>query len=169
MPYSICRCCGQYIRLEIQSNNGEHLIYSWKIYENVEMSELIYSGANSDFFVSMKKYIKLSGEISIPDVLGLRDHNIIYDIQLKVNSIYPHLFNITATKSQNKIAKLTTTMQKKGEKLLKKVSVISQPPIICHGIEIKEPGMQLTPEATLALAKTHHVNGSSELRPIMNI
>ncbi|PKC00680.1 hypothetical protein RhiirA5_427841 [Rhizophagus irregularis] len=100
----------------------------------------------------MKKYIKLSGEISIPDVLGLRDPNIIYDLQLKVNSIYPHLFNITATKSQNKIAKLTTTMQKKGEKLLKKVSVISQPPIICHGIEIKEPGMQLTPEATLALA-----------------
>ncbi|UZO15820.1 uncharacterized protein OCT59_007235 [Rhizophagus irregularis] len=100
----------------------------------------------------MKKYIKLSGEISIPDVLSLRDPNIIYDLQLKVNSIYPHLFNITATKSQNKIAKLTTTMQKKGEKLLKKVSVISQPPIICHGIEIKKPGMQLTPEATLALA-----------------
>ncbi|UZO26693.1 uncharacterized protein OCT59_018907 [Rhizophagus irregularis] len=148
----IGKLCGQYIRLEIQSNNGEHLIYSWEIYENVEMSELIYSGANSDFFVSMKKYIKLSGEISIPDVLGLRDPNIIYDLQLKVNSIYPHLFNITATKSQNKIAKLTTTMQKKGEKLLKKVSVISQPPIICHGIEIKEPGMQLTPEATLALA-----------------
>ncbi|CAB5334888.1 unnamed protein product [Rhizophagus irregularis] len=148
----IGKLCGQYIRLEIQSNNGEHLIYSWEIYENVEMSELIYSGANSDFFISMKKYIKLSGEISIPDVLGLRDPNIIYDLQLKVNSIYPHLFNITATKSQNKIAKLTTIMQKKGEKLLKKVSVISQPPIICHGIEIKEPGMQLTPEATLALA-----------------
>ena len=42
-------------------------------------------------------------------------------------------------------------MQKKGEKLLKTSSVISQSPIICQGIEIKEPGMHLSPEATLAL------------------
>jgi len=140
-----------YICLEIQSNNEEQLVYSWKIYENMEMSQLIYWEAHSDFFVSMKKYIKQSGsgEISIPDILGLRDPNIIHDLQLKVNSIYPNLFN--ATKSQNKITKLTTTMQKKGEKLLEKASVISQPPTIHHGIEIKEPGMYLSPEATLAL------------------
>ena len=100
----------------------------------------------------MKKYIKQSREISIPNILGLHNPNIIYDLQLKVNSIYPNLFNINTTKSQNKIIKLTTTMRKKGQKLLEKASVISQLPTICHGIEIKESGMQLSPEATLALA-----------------
>src|SRR5688572_13434817 len=53
------------------------------------------------------------------------------------------------------MAKLTTTMQKKGEKLIAKVKnslLISQDPIICQGIEIKEKGVNLSSEATLALA-----------------
>ncbi|PKB96852.1 hypothetical protein RhiirA5_434126 [Rhizophagus irregularis] len=39
-----------YVRLEIQSNNEEHLIYCWKIYKNMEMTQLIHWEANSDFF-----------------------------------------------------------------------------------------------------------------------
>ncbi|PKB99134.1 hypothetical protein RhiirA5_430232 [Rhizophagus irregularis] len=135
-----------YVRLEIQSNNEEHLIYCWKIYKNMEMTQLIHWEANSDFFVSMRKYIKQSGEISIPDILRLRDPSIIHDLQSKVNSIYPNLFNANAINSQNKINKLTTAMQKKGKKLLEKASAISHPPIIYHGIEIKKPGMHLSPD-----------------------
>ncbi|RGB26585.1 hypothetical protein C1646_674672 [Rhizophagus diaphanus] len=118
----------------------------------MEMTQLIHWKANSDFFVSMKKYIKQSGKISIPDILGLRNPSIIHDLQSKVNSIYPNLFNANAINLQNKINKLTTAMQKKGKKLLEKASAISHPPIIYHGIEIKEPGMHLSSEATLALA-----------------
>ncbi|CAB5202312.1 unnamed protein product [Rhizophagus irregularis] len=40
-----------YVRLEIQSNNEEHLIYCWKIYKNMEMTQLIHWEANSDFFI----------------------------------------------------------------------------------------------------------------------
>ncbi|PKY34292.1 hypothetical protein RhiirB3_395745, partial [Rhizophagus irregularis] len=75
-----------YVRLEIQSNNEEHLIYCWKIYKNMEMTQLIHWEANSDFFVSMRKYIKQSGEISIPDILGLRDPSIIHDLQSKIEA-----------------------------------------------------------------------------------
>src|SRR6185369_1741326 len=53
------------------------------------------------------------------------------------------------------MVKLTATMQKKGEKLIAKArnsSIISQDPIICQGIEIKETGVNLSSEATLALA-----------------
>ncbi|PKC52106.1 hypothetical protein RhiirA1_482259, partial [Rhizophagus irregularis] len=160
--YVIGKFGSLYVRLEIQSNNKEHLIYCWKIYKNMEITQLIHWEANSDFFVSMRKYIKQSGEISIPDILGLRDPSIIHDLQSKVNSIYPNLFNANAINSQNKINKLTTAMQKKGKKLLEKASAISHPPIIYHGIEIKEPGMHLSPEATLALAVEYEALKKSE-------
>ena len=45
-------------------------------------------------------------------------------------------------------------MQKKGENLLEKIKTPStalQSPIIYQGIEIKEPDVHLSPEATLAL------------------
>ncbi|RGB32790.1 hypothetical protein C1646_762433, partial [Rhizophagus diaphanus] len=118
--------------------------------------------ANSNFFVSMRKYIKQSGEISISDILGLRNPSIIHDLQSKVNSIYPNLFNTNAINPQNKINKLTTVMQKKEKKLLEKASAISHSPIIYHGIEIKEPGMRLSPEATLALTVEYEVLKKSE-------
>ncbi|CAJ0636415.1 2899_t:CDS:2 [Entrophospora sp. SA101] len=75
----------------------------------------------------------------------------------KVNSIYPNIFetSVALTKPQNKMVKLTATMQKKGEKIIAKArnsSLISQDPIICQGIEIKETGLNLSSEATLALA-----------------
>ncbi|RGB26731.1 hypothetical protein C1646_770049 [Rhizophagus diaphanus] len=113
-----------YVCLEIQSNNEESLTYNWKIYEDMEMSQMIYSETNNDFFVSIKKYIKLSGEISIPDILGLRDPNIIQDLQARVNSVYPNIFNDMIIK------------------------IPSETPIICQGIEIKEPGIHLSPKRT---------------------
>ena len=57
------------------------------------MSQMIHCETNSDFFASMKKYMKVSGEIFIPDILGLRDPNIIYNLQARVNSIYPNIFD----------------------------------------------------------------------------
>jgi hypothetical protein len=145
-----------YIYLEIQSNN-EYLTYHWKIYDNVEMTQIIHEGTNPDFFISMKKYINWPGKISIPDILGFGDPDIIHDLQAKVNSIYPNIFetSVALTKSQNKMVKLTATMQKKGEKIIAKARnslLISQDPIICQGIEIKETGLNLSSEATLALA-----------------
>ncbi|CAG8580851.1 1019_t:CDS:2 [Funneliformis caledonium] len=121
-----------YIYLEIQSNN-EYLTYHWKIYNNVEMTQIIHEETNPDFFTSMKKYINWLGNLSIPDILGFGNPDIIHDLQ----------------------SKLTATMQKKGEKLIAKArnsSIISQDPIICQGIEIKETGVNLSSEATLALA-----------------
>lgn len=146
---------GQFICLEIQCNNEEHLTYHWKVYENKEMSRITHWETNSDFFASMVKHLKIS--VSIPDLLGLRDSNIIRDLQAKVNSVYSNLFNTSSilTKSQNKVVKLTTTMQKKGEKLLKGAKrplAEIQSPIIRQGIEIKKSGLHLSPEATLALA-----------------
>ncbi|CAJ0909822.1 1174_t:CDS:2, partial [Entrophospora sp. SA101] len=133
-----------YIYLEIQSNN-ECLTYHWKIYNNVEMSQIIHEGTNLDFFVSMKKYINWSGNISIPDILGFGNPDIIHDLQAKVNSIYPNIFetSVALTKSQNKMVKLTAKARNS--------SLISQDPIICQAIEIKETGVNLSSEATLAL------------------
>ncbi|RGB33943.1 hypothetical protein C1646_761129 [Rhizophagus diaphanus] len=93
-----------YVRLEIQSNNEKSLTYNWKIYEDMEISQMIYSETNNDFFVSMKKYIKLLEEISIPDILELCDPNIIQDLQARVKSVYPNIFSdmIVKTKSQKK-------------------------------------------------------------------
>ncbi|CAH1767797.1 839_t:CDS:2 [Entrophospora sp. SA101] len=121
------------------------------------MTQIIHEGTNPDFFVSMKKYINWSGKISIPDILGFGNPDIIHDLQAKVNSIYPNIFetSVALTKPQNKMVKLTATMQKKGEKIIAKARnslLISQDPIICQGIEIKETGLNLSSEATLALA-----------------
>ena len=90
-----------YVRLEIQNNNEESLTYNWKIYEDMEMSQITHSKTNDDFFASMKKYIKLSGEVSIPDILELHDPNIIHDLQAKVNLVYLNIFAdiIVKTKS----------------------------------------------------------------------
>ncbi|CAH1769888.1 13525_t:CDS:1, partial [Entrophospora sp. SA101] len=109
------------------------------------MSQIIHEGTNLDFFVSMKKYINWSGNISIPDILGFGNPDIIHDLQAKVNSIYPNIFetSVALTKSQNKMVKLTAKARNS--------SLISQDPIICQAIEIKETGVNLSSEATLAL------------------
>ena len=69
------------MRLDIQSDNEEHLTYNWKIYEKMEMSQILHWETKSDFFSSMTKYIKRS--ISVPDILGLRDPDIIMIYNLK--------------------------------------------------------------------------------------
>ncbi|CAG8643193.1 9168_t:CDS:10, partial [Ambispora gerdemannii] len=127
-----------YAHLEIQHNNKEYLIYHWRLYEDMEISRILGCETKSDFFASIIKHIKQSGEISIPDILGLR------------NAI------------QDKIIQLTTVMQRKGEKLLTEIKAQTslttiKTPIIHHGIEIKDSGIQLSPEATLALAIDYKV------------
>ncbi|CAG8569190.1 4971_t:CDS:2, partial [Funneliformis caledonium] len=110
----------------------KNVLYIVENYKDMAMSQMIHCETNSNFFASMKKYMKVSEEIFIPDILGLRDPNIIYNLQTRVNSIYPSIFNTPSILTKLKITKLTTTMQK--------------------SIEIKELGMHLSPEATLALA-----------------
>nr|CAG8472815.1 410_t:CDS:10 [Entrophospora candida] len=146
---------GKYAKLSIVKAGENQLSFSWVIFEDIQMNIIINTGNKADFFNSFINEIKLS--LSIPDILGFNDSNLVLQFQQVVNSCFPNVF-IKAKKhfaAKKKIVMLSNSTKRKSQELEEEFLNEDDGQVkvsIKNGISFTQKGIDLTPKQTQALA-----------------